>query len=332
MWIIALFGACLGAFIDYRFYYNYDIQVYDWSGNNNHGVKPARGTSSAVNTPYGLYLDGLTVALPPNSQSSSTQMQSRDLRFKLLYRYLPGVQGTVPREILSLKNGSNIRLQLRQQSASEASSPTFELEYRVGGTTFIETSNASYSLSKANTGKWYFIRIQINSAESTTNLELCINGIVSLSASKSGSFDNDWSTNYLGGVNTRAILYFLQIYSSLSSAYCSSTGYQSANGSPCSYMCPSVDYLSPDTDGVTLDYEGDDCASSCHNYGCVQDSPLTCWTDSCPPTARTDAACEACYPNTRDNSSDKAEHAPECKCNAGAYRALQYPLTCHRKL
>jgi hypothetical protein len=121
---------------EYSFWYNYDVQVYDWLGNGFHGQKPARGTSSAVNTPYGLYLNGQTVGLPPNTQSTSDGMEANDsFNLRLIMRYLPGGTGSTQRELISLRsNKSGTRLQLRQQSASASSSPTFELEYSMGKT------------------------------------------------------------------------------------------------------------------------------------------------------------------------------------------------------
>jgi hypothetical protein len=339
MWAIAflLVSSCLGDDdIEYRLWYNYDVEVYDWNGNGAHGQKPAIGTGTAVNTPYGLYLSGKTVVLPPNSESSSKVMQDyKNFSVRLIMRYVPGVSGSVPREIISLQKGSNIRLQLRQQSANVGSSPTFELEYRVGGTTYTTPVSGSYALSK-----WYYFQISVNRHIDllTTDIDLCVNDSVKLSVSRGMFLDYDWDTNTLGGSGTKGIYYWFY-YDHQMADYCngSSSGstshfVTSASGSPCSYVCPSSDYHICNTDGVTLDYDCSNCSTSCGNYGCVQNSPLTCWTKSCPPSGRNNADCSGCYAHSWDNHASSEAHAPECKCASNYYMSAQYPLTCLCKL
>jgi hypothetical protein len=337
---LLLVSSCLGDSnndIEYKLWYNYDIEVYDWQGKTFHGQKPARGTSVAVNTPYGLYLDGQTVVLPPNLKSSSTIMKDHDdFTLRLIMRYIPGVPGIVSREIISLKKDSDIRLQLRQQSASETSSLTFELESSVGGTPFTQIATDSYAQSKTYLGKWYYFQISVERNEGSISIKLCINDTQMISRTVSAGSNYDWSSNTLGGSNTKGIYYWFYFHDNQSDS-CNGSGDTSyfvttARETPCSYVCPSSNYLICDTDGVTLDYECDNCSASCGNYGCVQDSPSTCWTADCPPSGRTDELCARCYAGSLDNHSSSSAHASECKCASDYYRSTKYPLTCLRKL
>jgi hypothetical protein len=343
---LVLVSACLakkqeakrgGKEFEYSFWYNYDVQVYDWLENGFHGQKPARGSSSAVNTPYGLYLNGQTVMLPPNTQSSSTVMKNNDdFTLRLIMRYLPGVTGTTQREIISLSNNaSGTRLELRQQIASPNSSPIFELEYQIGKTLTTRATSANYALSKTYLGKWYYFQINAGkSGKTNTEIELCVNESQQVHYTEAGTFDYDWSKNTLGGSSTKGIYYWFMYTSEASTFGCGSSDYfvTTASGSPCSYVCPSDDYHICNTDGVTFDYDCNNCASLCGNYGCIQNNPETCWTASCPPNAMTDAGCTGCYAHSLDNSSDEASHAQECKCASNYYRSAKYPLTCLRKL
>jgi hypothetical protein len=335
MWVLAavLVRLCLGASgSDYRLWYNYNVQVYDWQGNHYHGQKPMQGSITAVNTPYGLYLSGQTVVLPPNSQSSSTFMRDlTNFRVQVFMRLLPGVAGTVPREIISLKDGSNTQLQLRQQSASEASSPTFELEYRVGGTTYTDTVTGSYALSKPYLGKWYIFQIIVKQNGSYSDVKLCINAAETISTTKTGHFNYDWTSNYLGGVNTRGIYYRFIYDGDTEGSDCSSDVYTTVYDSSCSYVCPNSYTLICDTDAFTFDYECKDCSTSCGNYGCMQHSPVSCWTDSCPPSDQTDQACEDCYPRSRENSNWETMQPMSCSCDDKHYYRNYYPPSCYRK-
>jgi hypothetical protein len=128
--------------IDHRFWYNYNTQVYDWSGNTLHGTKPAIGGPTAVNTPYGLYLKEGEVSL---YGSTGGKFNDANFNLQLFMRYLPGKPGTAAREILTFGKSTTISKQFRQQSAPATSSPVFELETSSG----TSAASGSYALSKA---------------------------------------------------------------------------------------------------------------------------------------------------------------------------------------
>jgi hypothetical protein len=84
-------------------------------------------------------------------------------------RYLPGVSGTVPREIIALRNsGGTTRVQLRQQSATNAAAPAFQLEVNFGATPTILTTS-TYALSKLYIDIWYYFMISIVTVLSQTS-------------------------------------------------------------------------------------------------------------------------------------------------------------------
>jgi hypothetical protein len=306
--------------IDYRFNYNYDTQVYDWEGNGFHGVKTAIGTSSAINTSYGLYLNGDTVKLPPNSASSSTTLKDNpSFKMRVFVRLLQGVPGTTTREIITFKSSSNTRLQLRQQSASETSSPTFEVVFMIGVQTYTEVVSGSYALSKANADKWYYFKLSLEDMGSSTLISVCVNNTGSISVSKDGHASYDWTDNYLGGFNTRGI-YYRFIYTPASTGACTSSNEYfspTALGNACSYVCPSSTLRLCDVDSYTYDTDCNDCSTSCGNYGCLENSPLTCATSSCPAWPLTNSACKTCNLGTPMCSTEPVDS--QCSCGDSLY-------------
>lgn len=135
----------------YKFTSNYYDKVLDQDSRGQHAEKPIPGTASAVNTPYGLYLDGAVVKLPPNSyvnERSALLNSYTTFTHSVFVRYLHGAVGNVPREILTLSSTLRTVFQLRQRLATENENQlVFELEAVYGSSSAVFTS-AVYSLSK----------------------------------------------------------------------------------------------------------------------------------------------------------------------------------------
>jgi hypothetical protein len=135
-----------------------------------------------------------------------------------------------------------------------------------------------------------------------------------LSITRSTTGKGDTNDNYLGGVNTHVILYrFIYTDTNLG---CSTPIYDFTAVPP---FC--------NADSATYDYECNDCSSACGNYGCVQDSPLKCWTSTCPPSSYSDSTCLGCYANSHKKSGEDV-----CECDTGITKTADYPLTCQSKL
>jgi hypothetical protein len=134
--------------ISYDFTYNYDVKVTDSSAFQCHGEKPSIGSSTAVNTPYGLYLNGGIVKLPQNTQNgaacNSLTLSYSYFSVTMFVRYLAGIAGTYPRELFTIARGSNIRLQFRQRSQLETAAPEWEVESFFGTSTAV----TGYALSE----------------------------------------------------------------------------------------------------------------------------------------------------------------------------------------
>jgi hypothetical protein len=133
----------------YDFATNYNTQIDDSSGNSNHGQKVAIGSATTVNTPYGLYLKGSTVDLPPNSYAgsgtSNVLNSSDDFSMAVFLRFIKGKVGVNPRPIITLKSGGTTRLQLGETTSKSVDPPVFELTANFGGTATTLTS-ATYVL------------------------------------------------------------------------------------------------------------------------------------------------------------------------------------------
>jgi hypothetical protein len=153
MWLVMYFlissKVLQARVVFYEFKYNYDVKVTDSTAYQCHGEKPAIGSPTAVNTPYGLYLDGGIVKLPPNTQNAAS---CNDLltyynyySITMFVRYLPGTAGTYPRELFTIARGSSIRMQLRQRTQLDSVAPEWEVESYFGTTTTV----TGYALSES---------------------------------------------------------------------------------------------------------------------------------------------------------------------------------------
>jgi hypothetical protein len=130
--------------------------------------------------------------------------------------------------------------------------------------------------------------------------------------------------NYLGGPYTRAIYYAFELWSTYRT--CSDFAYSFSAGPACDYVCYNGGTVPCAADSPTFDAQCNDCGSSCGNYGCVQDSPVSCMSSSCPPSTFSDATCESCYTNSRMND------ASSCTCDIGAATLTTSPLSCGCKV
>lgn len=90
-WLLHLLAVTASLVYHYRFDNNYDTTVEDLTGGGNHAIKPASGTSSAVNTPYGLYLNSNSVQLPPNTANASFTYSST-FTFTIFFRFISGAE------------------------------------------------------------------------------------------------------------------------------------------------------------------------------------------------------------------------------------------------
>jgi hypothetical protein len=310
--------------IKYLFTYNYDTLVQDLSGNGNHGKKPASGSSTAVNTPYGLYLDKKSVTLPPNAYggigTSNALTSSQSFASSQFIRYLPGNSGTIERGLMSFSDSTGAsKLKLMQAPAPATSPPVFELSVKFSGpATSIQSS--AYNLSKLYLDQWYFFVVSIDSHSPTTDATLCINGGTALTATHNSPNTQDFSTNKLNGLSTKAIYYSFQFEDT--SQPCSFFDGSFDLGS-CSYVCFEGGASPFSFDTYQYDATGTDCGASCINYGCVNSAPLECYTSTCPPPVYDDANCSSCYAN-----SVKTTGADSCSCRSGYTQTAVHPLTC----
>lgn len=136
-------------YIDYRLQYNYGTRVHDWSDKQNYGENSGFGTSQAIYTPYGLYLNQQVVKLPPNAiRSQNFVVNENRIGFLMYFRYLQGTSGNLERELLTLYNSSNKGLQLRQKQASATSNPKFEVAFVINNNNSVKEVSTTYSLSK----------------------------------------------------------------------------------------------------------------------------------------------------------------------------------------
>jgi hypothetical protein len=305
--------------IRYDFSHNYNTQVDDLTGSLNHGEKPAIGSTTAVNTPYGLYLDGTTVKLPVNTyRATSTDMNfDNDIAMSLFVRYLPGATGTFPRELITFKNAGGVpRLQLRQQSATETAAPTFELSVDFGsGVTTITTG--PYALSK-----WYFFVITLHghSVTNDSDLDMCVNGGSTLTVHNTHDSTMDFTDNYLNGSNTKAIYYAYRF----DDVDTNCLGFSSEFDTGGSYVLYEGGGVPCNTDSYTYDASCVDCTALCGVYGCVKLSISLCYNTSCPPGTVNTANCLFCY----TNSEKKTSGANSCSCMTGYTQTDTNPLVC----
>jgi hypothetical protein len=304
-------------FVLYTFTTPYDTQVTDLSGNNNHGVKPAIGTSAAVNTPYGLYLEGATVTLPPNSinSSASTSINSQDkFSLSLFVRHLTGVPGDVARELITLKAGSTTRLQLRQGQSVATANPLYELEVKLGS-----GSATTYTSGTYTANRWFLFAISINSG---TDLKICIQGQAGTTVNHPFQYLKDTTDNYLGGSNTRMIVYSFS-YEDIATG-CSTFDNLFDTGGSCRDVCYQGGGIPCNVDSYTYSSTCADCGATCGTDGCVSSSPVTCNPAVCPPTTFDDASCQSCYNNSEMNPFT----TDACSCKAGYTHTTAGPLTC----
>jgi hypothetical protein len=304
--------------IRYDFSHNYDTQVDDLTASLNHGEKPAIGTATAVNTPYGLYLDGTTVKLPMNTyRTTNADIISRDdIAMSLFVRYLPGATGTFPRELITFKSsGGETRLQLRQQSANQSAAPKFELSVDFGsGATTITTGPLILS-------KWFFfaIRLESHSSDNDSDLYMCVNGGSTLTVHNNHKSTQDFTDNYLNGSNTKAIYYAYRFDDT--DTDCS--GFSSEFHTGGSYVLYEGRGVPCDTDSYTYDASCADCTTLCGVYGCVNLSISLCYNTSCPPGTVNDAFCLSCYANSQKTYGDNS-----CSCTTDYTQTDTNPLVC----
>jgi len=141
MW--AVLASAVYEMVRHSFQYNYDTDVPDLSNSyyKEKSKKPASGTSGAVNTPFGLYLDGLVVELPPNGLNWGSDDQimnySNDFSMTLFVRLLL-IDASLSRELLTLKNGEDILIRLRDISFFQ-----LEAKFSTDAATELKSSDSS---------------------------------------------------------------------------------------------------------------------------------------------------------------------------------------------
>jgi hypothetical protein len=150
--------------IKYLFTNNYNTQVQYLSGNANHGTKQAIGSSTTVNTPYGLYLDQQVLYIPPNTVALNEVINSsEDFSLSMFVRYLPGLTGNIERGLFTFANSSASHVvQLKQQAAVATAAPVSVLSVNFGAAVTLVTSS-TYALSKLYLDQWYFFVVSIDS-------------------------------------------------------------------------------------------------------------------------------------------------------------------------
>jgi hypothetical protein len=313
--------------IEYQFTNNYQTQVTPTSGTC-YASKQSSGSSDTVVTPYGLYLSGTEVKLSSN-EFSTCPLPAATVKyaFTVFVRYLPGIAGTAPREILTLRNGSDVRFQITQASQAETDSPNWELKYIESGVPSVIASTQSYALSKPYTGKWYFFMFKVTPVDGNSLLSFCINGIQTGLGTPSTT--NDWNDNYLNGPMTRAIYYRLNYKYNTNFVCNTMTGYSlTLSGSPCSYVCPSSSLKLCEADTYSYDFDCDDCGGACGSYGCEQDAPLKCYSADCTPlltgsTTTKDQRCKTCYSHSYFNTTTTS-----CACDTKYFKRADHGLAC----
>jgi hypothetical protein len=308
----------------YDFTINYNTQVNDSSGNSNHGLKTAIGSATSVNTPYGLYLQGDEVGLPPNTYAgsgiSNVVNSSDDFSMSVFVRFLQGKNGKHARPIVTFKSGKTTRLQLQQPAALNTAAPVFELTVDLGGTVTTLTS-ATYTLSKLYADQWYFFVISVDSQIGSSLVSMCINGGAAQSATHNQVNPKDFSANTLNEASTYATYYSFQFEDTAN--VCSFFGNRFDLGGSCTYVCYEGGGVPCNVNTIQFDTTCTSCGASCGNYGCVQASPLICYDSSCPPATYTDANCNACYAN-----SGKTVGVDSCSCLNLYTQTVANPLTC----
>jgi hypothetical protein len=211
------------------------------------------------------------------------------------------------------------KLKLLQVPALETSPPVFELIVKFSGpATSIQSS--AYNLSKLYVDQWYFFVVSIDSHSPTTDATLCINGGTALTATHNSPNTQDFLSNVLSGGNTRAIHYSFQFEDTALPCSFFDDGFGLGS---CSYVCFEGGATPMNIDTYQSDTIGTDCGASCGNYGCVNSSPLECYTSTCPPAAYDDASCSSCYAD-----SVKTTGADSCSCRSGYTQTAAHPLTC----
>jgi hypothetical protein len=312
--------------IKYLFTYNYDTQVQDLSGNGNHGEKPASGTSGAVNTPYGLYLDKQSVQLPPNSYAgtglNNVIASSQDFSCSVFLRYLAGT-GLLYSELLSFES-PGFPFPLHYLSIVQPLDllnylPSFRLLANFVLTPSYLTSSDPFTLSKAYLDKWYFFVVSVDSSTFTSDVQMCINGGTARTMTHFSN-SQDFTNNRLNGSNTKAIYYSFQFEDTAQP--CNFFDGEFDLGS-CSYVCFEGGAAPFDVDKYKYDANGSDCGANCGDYGCVNSAPLECYTSTCPPVTYSDANCSSCYAN-----SLKTPGSHSCLCKGEYTQTAAYPLTC----
>jgi hypothetical protein len=319
--------------IEYRLNNNYATEVIAFGGRCN-AKKLDHGDPNTIVTPYGLYLSGTQIQLSPNDYSACAPTSSMlSYAFTVFVRYLPGIAGTTPREVLTLQSPTNIRFQIRQSNQAETSSPIWEFQYTKDGADATISSSQSDGLSKLYTDHWHFIMFRSMTLPSNrVMLDFCIDG--SLVGYGLTTPTNDWTNNYLNGPKTRGIYYRLNYRYNTETSCDETPGFSlTLSGSPCSYVCPGLTEGICEVDSYTYDSECQDCGTACGDYGCEQDSgPLTCYTDICPPVVQytveiNNQNCKACYANTKVTT----EGEPACICEDKFFKVADNPLDCKGK-
>jgi hypothetical protein len=150
---------------------------------------------------------------------------------------------------------------------------------------------------------------------------MCINGGATQTATHNRVSTKDFNANTLNEGSTYAIYYSFQFENTANA--CSFFDNSFNLGGSCSYVCYQGGGVPCGVSTIQYDSTCTSCGSSCGNYGCVQASPLICFTSSCPPITYTDANCLACYAN-----SAKTVGVDSCSCLAGYTQTVADPLTC----
>mmetsp|Transcript_16031 Transcript_16031/g.29373 ORF Transcript_16031/g.29373 Transcript_16031/m.29373 type:complete len:400 (+) Transcript_16031:956-2155(+) len=316
MWcmLVLLSTAACKKLVLYKFNHNYGNLVHDWSLNNLHAENSHVGSQSAVNTPYGLYLSGVQLKLPPNSHTSSKQLSaSESFHISLFVRLLPSL-GNGNGEVMSFLDPNLQGLQLRQLGGQTTS---FELVYQAGG-----APNPRQFFKDYEAEKWYLFSIDVFSLNAqSTEITLCINGAKAFAYKETGLLKKDWEHAYLNGGNTRAIYYRFEFDDTYYSYPCAMGSYVIVSKQLGGYVYPDKRTSFYEVSSFNYDIEGKPC-SECGNYGCIK-APSTCMSPLCPPWPYDDSRCNYCYPHSNSNKSGTG-----CECIPGYYRSQAHPLVC----
>jgi hypothetical protein len=276
-WLLLLLAAKADLRIKYTFTENFDVLVVDTSGNLNHGTKDAPGTTLAVNTPQGLWLDRMQVHPPPNSKVSYINYSS-PLTFTLFFRVLESNYSTNDWTLFEIRSSYFVTV-LKLSKRKSPSPSAFDFLIRLGTTDYTRTSGV-YPLGKSYIGEWLFAAVVLSYdvVSYSTTCSLFINDSQEISFTQQGAFGVFTATdrNSLGGFDTKGFFYEFRHYdSALSLADMKDVLFKAGSSSCSGYAYACFVGLSNFCRVSSFDYDNN-CAQclGCSPYGCRDEGQI----------------------------------------------------------